>query len=109
MTLGSGSDDLLRRRAISPDVTIVPDRETLKAVISERPDIKASSGRREVEPGSELSEEASPQSQPRRFYNRTSYEMGRYSFHLHTSFRHKAGGEEEAQVRLEQAKIKRPG
>ena len=113
-TLGGGSDDLPSVEGqLSPDVTIVPDRGTLKAVISERPDIKAAAV--DVEKSSRATElvrrEAIPNPSLGGFYNRDELrnEVGIILTISIPLFDTKQAEKREAQARLEQAKIRRAG
>jgi outer membrane protein, heavy metal efflux system len=113
-TLGGGSDDLPSVEGqLLPDVTIVPDREALKAVISERPDIKAAAV--DVEKSSRATElvrrEAIPNPSLGGFYNRDELrnEVGIVLSISIPLFDTKQAEKREAQVRLEQAKIRRAG
>ena len=113
-TLGGGSDDLPSVEGqLSPDVTIVPDRGTLKAVISERPDIKAAAV--DVEKSSRAAElvrrEAIPNPSLGGFYNRDELrnEVGIILTISIPLFDTKQAEKREAQARLEQAKIRRAG
>lgn len=113
-TLGGGSDDLPSVEGqLSPDVTIVPDRGTLKAVISERPDIKAAAV--DVEKSSRATElvrrEAIPNPSLGGFYNRDEQrnEVGVVLSISIPLFDTKQAEKREAQARLEQAKIRRAG
>jgi len=113
-TLGGGSDDLPSVEGqLSPDVTIIPDRGTLKAVISERPDIKAAAV--DVEKSSRATElvrrEAIPNPSLGGFYNRDELrnEVGIILTISIPLFDTKQAEKREAQARLEQAKIRRAG
>jgi len=113
-TLGGGSDDLPSVEGqLSPDVTIIPDREAFKAVISERPDIKAAAV--DVEKSSRAAElvrrEAIPNPSLGGFYNRDELrnEVGIILTISIPLFDTKQAEKREAQARLEQAKIRRAG
>lgn len=113
-TLGGGSDDLPSVEGqLSPEVTTAPGREVLKAVISERPDIKAAAV--DVEKSSRTTElvrrEAIPNPSLGGFYNRDELrnEVGILLSISIPLFDTKQAEKKEAQVRLEQAKIRRAG